>query len=125
MAGVEQIRPREVAAPPPRPADFSQNRPMAEEPTSIQQGLAAGKEYASRTGGDHAKLRPLVRSRNAEETRAAIDWNVFELIDEEQPVAFWSGFVHGVREFLVDEAAAQPEQIARSSPGDVHPAPRG
>jgi hypothetical protein len=25
-------------------------------------------------------------------------------------VAFWSGFVHGVREFLVDEAATPPEQ---------------
>ena len=35
-------------------------------------------------------------------------------IDEKQPVAFWSGFAHGVREFLVDEAATLPEQLGNS-----------
>ncbi len=81
----------------------------------MEQGLLAGREYAGRTGGDHAKLRPVVRSRNAEETRAAIDWNLMGPIDEPQPVAFWSGFAHGVREFLVDEAATLSEQPENSS----------
>ncbi|HEX4519723.1 MAG TPA: hypothetical protein VH063_09110 [Gaiellaceae bacterium] len=79
----------------------------------VEQGRVAGREYASRAGGDHAKLRPIVRSRNAEETRAAVDGDLLEQVPGAQEVAFWSGFVHGVREFLVDEAATPFED----SPG--------
>jgi hypothetical protein len=80
---------------------------MHEELPPLQQGVVAGREYANRTGGDHAKLRTIVRSRNAQETRAAIDWSLIGTIEQEQPVAFWSGFTHGVRQFLVDEAVTE------------------
>ena len=84
----------------------------------LERGMVAGREYASRVGGDHARLRPVVRARNAEETRAAIDWNLIETIEGEQPVAFWSGFEHGVRQFLVDEAATLPAHPPGPSSND-------
>ncbi len=83
---------------------------MHDEQRSLEEGLLAGRDYAARVSGDRAKLRQVAQSHNAEDTRAAIDWSLIEGRDEEQPVAFWSGFVHGVREFLVDEAATPPEQ---------------
>lgn len=72
--------------------------------------MFAGREYAGRVVEDRAKLRRVAQSSSAEDTQAAIDWSLIEGGYEERPVAFWSGFVHGVREFLVDEAAASPEQ---------------
>ncbi len=76
----------------------------------MEKGLLAGREYAAQAADDRTKLRRVAQSRNAEHTRAAIDWSLIEAPDEEQPVAFWSGFVHGVRGFLLDEAARPPEQ---------------
>jgi hypothetical protein len=76
-----------------------------DEQRPLEEGVLAGRAYAARVSEDRAKLRRVAQSRNAEDTRAAIDWSLIEARDEEQPVAFWSGFVHGVREFLVDEAA--------------------
>ena len=81
-----------------------------DERRSLESGLLAGREYAARTSEDRAKLRRVAQSRNAEDTRSAIDWSLIKAPDQERPVAFWSGFVHGVREFLVDEAATPPEQ---------------
>jgi hypothetical protein len=82
---------------------------MNDEQRPLEEGVLAGRDYAARVSGDRAKLRRVAQSRNAEDTRAAIDWSLIEDGDREQPVAFWSGFVHGVREFLVDEAATPPD----------------
>ena len=97
---------------------------MGEGLGTLERGMVAGREYASRVGGDHAKLRPVVKARNAEETRAAIDWNLIEAIEGEQPVAFWSGFAHGVRQFLVDEAAKLSAHRPGSSSNDDRPGRR-
>ena len=70
-----------------------------------EDGLRLGREYALRSIDDRAKLRRVVRARSAEEVRAEIDWRLLDDRDHERPVAFWSSFAHGVREFLVDEAA--------------------
>jgi hypothetical protein len=84
---------------------------MSAELSPLENGLLAGREYAARASADRAKLRRVAQSRNAADTRAAIDPGLLEAADEEQPDAFWSGFMHGVREYLVDQAATPPEQI--------------
>ena len=83
---------------------------MNDERTPLEEGLLAGREYAARASDDRAKLRRVAQSRSAEHTRAAIDWSLIEAPEKEQPAAFWSGFMHGVREFLLDEAATPLEQ---------------
>jgi hypothetical protein len=83
---------------------------MSDAQGPLEMGMLAGREYAARVVEDRAKLRRVAQSRSAEDTQAAIDWSLIEAGNDERPVAFWSGFVHGVREFLVDEAAASPDQ---------------
>ena len=63
-----------------------------------------GHTYASRNGDDHAKLRPIVIAGTADEVKANIDSTVTEPAGLESPVAFWSGFAHGVTLFLVEDA---------------------
>ena len=81
---------------------------MTAEPSPLENGLLAGREYAVRASDDRVKLRRVAQSRNAADTRAAIDWSLIEAPDEEQPDAFWSGFMHGVREYLVGESKTLP-----------------
>jgi hypothetical protein len=81
---------------------------MHDQQSPLEQGLLAGREYATLASHDRTKLRRVAQSRSANDTRAAIDWDLVEAPDEEQPAAFWSGFMHGVREFLLEEAAAAP-----------------
>lgn len=38
---------------------------------------------------------------------------------DEQPDAFWSGFIHGVREYLVDKAATPPKPAGSDARGTV------
>ena len=76
------------------------------ELTSRERGLILGHSYASRCGGDHAKLRPIVRAKTADEVRANVDSTLIEPAGIDDPVAFWSGFAHGVAAFLVEEASA-------------------
>lgn len=82
---------------------------MNNERTPLEEGLLAGREYAGRAAGDRAKLRRVAQSRNAADTRAAVDWSLIEPPHGERPDAFWSGFMHGVREYLVSEATS-PKQ---------------
>ena len=86
-----------------------------------EQGLRLGREYAMRAIDDRAKLRRVVRAKNAEEVRAGIDWTLLEALDHERPVAFWSGFAHGVRAFLVDEAAALSASLTPSRQNPASP----
>jgi hypothetical protein len=75
-------------------------------------GIVVGREYASRAPDDRAALRQIVRARTAADVKAAIDWTVLDDLDPERPVAFWSGFSHGVRQYLVDQAAADGPPVA-------------
>ena len=83
---------------------------MTAERGPLESGLLAGREYAARVSADRVRLRRVAQSRNATETRAAIDWSLIEAADEAQPDAFWSGFMHGVREYLVAQATTPPEE---------------
>jgi hypothetical protein len=87
---------------------------MNDEQSPLEKGLIAGREYAALASDDRAKLRRVAQSRNAADTQAAIDWSLVRAPDEEQPAAFWSGFMHGVREHLLDEAATPPEELGNS-----------
>jgi hypothetical protein len=78
---------------------------MSENLTSRERGLVIGHAYASQNNGDRAKLRPIVVARTADEVRANVDPTVIEPAGLDSPVAFWSGFAHGVAFFLVEEAS--------------------
>ena len=95
---------------------MSEDGGMDEALSPREHGLRLGREYALRSIDDRAKLRRVIRARNAEEVRAEIDWMLLESVDPEAPVAFWSGFAHGVRTVLVDEAAALSRPLPPSRP---------
>jgi len=98
---------------------------MDRELAPMDKGMLAGQEYAIRTGGDHAKLRPVVKSWSAAEIHSAVDWDLIGPIEKEQPVEFWSGFAHGVRQFLVDEAATLSKDPPGAPRDAGQPASRG
>jgi hypothetical protein len=50
-------------------------------------------------------LRPIVVARTADEVRANVDSTVIEPAALDSPVAFWSGFAHGVAAFLVEDGS--------------------
>jgi hypothetical protein len=78
---------------------------VPEEPTSREQGLIIGHAYATRNEGDRVGLRRIVMARTAEEVRANVDSALIEPAGIDSPVAFWSGFAHGVGAFLVEQGA--------------------
>ena len=80
---------------------------LNDELTARERGLIAGHAYASRYGGDHAKLRPIVMARTADGVKANVEPTLIEPTGIDDPVAFWSGFAHGVAAFLVEEGGAR------------------
>jgi hypothetical protein len=89
---------------------------MNDQQSPLEKGLLAGREYAALASNDRTKLRRVAQSRNAQDTRAAIDWSLVKAPAEEQPAAFWSGFMHGVRQFLLDETVTAPEKPESADP---------
>jgi hypothetical protein len=73
--------------------------------SSLEEGLTLGYGYAERHRDDRASLRRIVRARSAPEVTANIDPADVAVDAATAPVAFWSGFAHGVRRYLVEEAA--------------------
>jgi hypothetical protein len=100
---------------------------MNDEQSPLEKGLQAGREYAAQASADRAKLRRVAQSRSAADTQAAIDWSLVRAPRSEQTTAFWSGFMHGVREFLLDEAAKPAEEPESDGPGpgDTRESPSG
>ena len=80
---------------------------MSEELTSRERGLMKGHTYATRHEGDRVKLRSIVMARTADEVRANVQPTVIEPAGLDSPVAFWSGFAHGVAAFLVEDGARE------------------
>jgi hypothetical protein len=78
---------------------------VSEALTSRERGLIVGHAYATRYHGDRVKLRPIVVARTADEVRANVDSTVIEPAALDSPVAFSSGFAHGVAAFLVEDGA--------------------
>ena len=73
--------------------------------SSLEKGLALGYGYAESHRDDRDSLRRIVRARSAPEVTANVDPAEIAADASAAPVAFWSGFAHGVRRYLVDEAA--------------------
>lgn len=90
---------------------------MSEELTSRERGLEIGYAYAARYEGDRVKLRRIVTARAAEEVRVNVDSSEIEQAGLDSPVAFWSGFAHGVAGFLVEESAVLSGRPTRRRPG--------
>ena len=76
---------------------------MSQQPTSRERGLTVGHAYAARFEGDRARLRLIVTARTADQVRANVDSTAIEPAALEDSVAFWSGFAHGVKTFLVED----------------------
>jgi len=83
---------------------------VSDDLTSRERGLIAGHTYATRHQGDRLRLRHIVTARTAEEVRANVEPKVIEPAGLDSPVAFWSGFAHGVAAFLVEDGAREKSQ---------------
>jgi hypothetical protein len=74
------------------------------KPSSLEEGLARGYGYAETHRDDRANLRRIVRARSAPDVTAHVDPAEVAPDGIANPVEFWSGFAHGVRRYLIDEA---------------------
>ena len=75
------------------------------ESSSLEQGLILGYGYAEAHLDDRPHLRRIVRARSAPEVTENVDPAATAPEGIANPTAFWSGFAHGVRRYLVEEAA--------------------
>jgi hypothetical protein len=75
------------------------------ESSSLEQGLTLGYAYAESHLDDRPHLRRIVRARSAPEVTANLDPAEIAPPGLASQVAFWSGFAHGVRRYLVEDAA--------------------
>jgi hypothetical protein len=83
----------------------------AAPPTALSVGLSDGLRYATENPADRRHLGQIARARNAGEIAALIAKTSIEPNDVVDEVAYWSGFAHGVRQFL-HESARMPESRA-------------
>jgi hypothetical protein len=72
--------------------------------STLEEGLARGYGYAETHRDDRPNLRRIVRARSASDVTAHVDPAEVAADGIANPVAFWSGFAHGVRRYLVDDA---------------------
>jgi hypothetical protein len=83
--------------------------------SSVEKGAALGYGYAERHQGDRLRLGLIARARSASEVTANVDPGEIAPDGVDHPVAFWSGFAHGVRWYLLEEAHVRPGQQAPKS----------
>ena len=77
---------------------------MSEDrPSSIEEGLTLGYGYAEKYRDDRLTLRRIATARSASEVAAAVDRADIAADGIADQAAFWSGFAHGVKRYLVDE----------------------
>jgi hypothetical protein len=72
-------------------------------PSSIEEGLTLGYGYAEKHRDDRVTLGRIARARSAPEVVAIVDPAEITADGITDQVAFWSGFAHGVKRYLVDE----------------------
>jgi hypothetical protein len=71
---------------------------------SLEQGLALGFDYAVDRGSkERLRLGKIARARSADEVRANLDASDTPPAGLADPVAFWSGFAHGVARYLLEQ----------------------
>jgi hypothetical protein len=80
--------------------------------TAIERGLTRGHSYAQEHADDRASLGRIARAHSAAAVEASVDAAVVESLDLDDPVAFWSGFAHGVGRFLLEEGVAHLDPTA-------------
>jgi len=71
--------------------------------TSIKEGLTLGYGFAEKHRDDRLTLGRIARARSAPEVAANVDPAEIPANPIANQVAFWSGFAHGVKRYLVDE----------------------
>jgi hypothetical protein len=77
-------------------------------PTSLSRGLEDGASYAKAHLTDWAQLGRIARAHTAAEVVAIVEANA-QPDGVDDPVAYWSGFAHGVQRVVRASAdAAQP-----------------
>lgn len=74
--------------------------------SSIERGMTLGYGYAEKHRHDRLSLGRIARSRSAAAVTKHVDLTEITADGIDDPVAFWSGFVHGVQRYLLEEAHA-------------------
>ena len=73
--------------------------------TPRERGILVGQKWAESYEGDPGDLRPTADGVIATDLRQKIEALLVESDDIENPTAFWGGFAHGVRAYLVEQGA--------------------
>ena len=68
--------------------------------TALSLGLEDGLKYATENPGDRQLLGRIAGAHTAEEVAGAVDGSAPNDVDD--VVAYWSGFSHGVGQYLKD-----------------------
>jgi hypothetical protein len=72
--------------------------------SSIEKAMNLGYGYAEKDRHDRLSLGRIARARSASEVTANINSAEIATDGIANPVAFWSGFAHGVRWYLLEKA---------------------
>jgi hypothetical protein len=75
----------------------------ADDLTPRERGLILGHSYAASFDGDPRKLTLIAKAKSAADVEANVDAALLRPGEIEDDVAFWSGFSHGVKAFLVEQ----------------------
>jgi len=65
--------------------------------------MTLGYGYAEKHRGNRVRLGRIARARSASEVTANVDPAEIAADGIADPVAFWSGFAHGVRSYLLEK----------------------
>jgi hypothetical protein len=77
-------------------------------PTALSRGLEDGVTYATAHLADRARLGRIARSHTAAEVVANVEATFRDPDGLDDPVAYWSGFAHGVLRVLRESVDASP-----------------
>jgi hypothetical protein len=72
--------------------------------SSIEKGMTLGYGYAEKHRHDRTSLGRIARARSASEVTANVDPAEIAADGIADPIAYWSGFAHGVRWYLLEGA---------------------
>ena len=88
---------------------------MSEDRSSaIEKAMTLGYGYAEKHRDDRLSLGRIARARSASEVTANVDPAEIAADGIIDPVAFWSGFAHGVGWYLLEQAhVLRDEQTAK------------
>jgi hypothetical protein len=75
--------------------------------SSMEEAITLGYGYAEKHRHDRLSLGRIARARSASEVTANVDPAEIATDGIANPVAFWSGFAHGVGWYLLEKAHVQ------------------